>query len=520
MTYKYRSWLQYIAISLFSILLITFITPAFAQFQGNTSNQPDLFTEIQSSEFAEINKPIILTAKPQFDTEAYTALEFNWDFGDGDQDEGKEVAHSFKNAGKYKVTLTISNGGETWTEAKEIFVAVKAAAFITDSQKNNSKINTLIKLGEESNIYFSLVESFKSQSEFLSEEVLARKLIKKEEFVSKIDTIIVWTQGNAGLNALTRMTQSIESENVFKNTSIILIEEDSSKQRRIERQFNQLKPKEIIVIQEPYLLQFFDTPDINDFKAELKNRKGIDVEIIDQQTVTVSKINIFSFFLDFLTEKGIPDNTIILILLLPVIATVIAFMKQVIGITTLGIYTPTIITLTFLMLGLEFGVILLFFVILMGTLAHRMLKPLKLLYIPKMALVLTSVSIIIYLLLTLTVYLDLFDIEFISLAIFPVVILGTLTEKFVSLRSEKGLSSSLLIMIETFFVSLVAYIFTGGIVDLYFFELQWNFLRNLLLNTPEIIIVFILINIYLGRWTGLQVTEYFHFRDIINNSEE
>jgi PKD repeat protein len=503
------------------LLVIIFAIPQLSYAQVLTTNDElELYTEIQSPAFTEMNSPMIFNARPQFNTEEFEEITFNWDFGDGDQDEGKEVAHSFKEPGNYTVSLTTKADELEATETKEVFVAIKAAAFISDQQKHIKKIDTFLNYAENSNVYLRLVESFTSQSEFLSEEVIARKLLKQEELISKLDVIVVWTQGSSGLNALTRFKQNIGNKNLFSNTSIILIEEDLDKLRRVNRQFNQLKPKEIIVIQEPGFFQYIETPEISEFKAALSDKKVYNYEIIDQQNITVSRLNILSYFLDFLTEKGIPDNTIILILLLPVIATVIAFMKQVIGITTLGIYTPTIITLTFLTLGLEFGVLLLFSVILMGSFAHKLIKPLKLLYIPKMALVLTSVSIILFLLLTLTVYLDLFDIEFISLAIFPVVIMGTLTEKFVTLRSEKGISGSLLIMIETFFVSLTAYFATGGVIDLYFFEIQWTFLRNLLLNTPEVIVLFILINIYLGRWTGLQLTEYINYRDIINSSEE
>jgi PKD repeat protein len=502
-----------------TFLLLNLTTIAFAQDQLDNSN-PEIFTQIQSTSFIEVNRPIIFTARPQFNLDSYKTVEFTWDFGDGNKDIGKEVAYNFREPGIFTVTLETIADEEVWLEQKEIFVVLKAAALISDQQKKINRIDLFLSSAEKNNAYLELIESFTAQSEFLSEEVLARKIIKKEDLISKLDTIAVWTQGSAGLNALSRAKQSIGNENLFNNTTIILIDEQLDRLSRVKRQFNQLKPKEIIVIEENLFFLYIESESISKFKEELENNKNYRFEIIDQQNVAVSKINVFSFFLDFLTEKGIPDNTIILILLLPVIATVIAFMKQVIGITTLGIYTPTIITLTFLTLGLEFGVLLLFFVITMGTLAHKIIKPLKLLYIPKMALILTSVSIILYLLLTLTVYLDLFDIEFISLAIFPVVIMGTLTEKFVTLRTEKGMSGSVLVMIETFFVSLAAYFVTGGTIDLYFFTIQWNFIRDLILNLPEVIILFIIVNIYLGRWTGLQLTEYIQFRDIINNSEE
>jgi len=506
-----------------SILLLVSLAPAAALSQESlfelAETESLIYTQIQSSEFAEIERPIIFTARPQFDTETYEEVKYNWDFGDGNFDEGKEVAHSFNETGTFTVQLTVTADENEFKTSTEIFVALKAALLITDRDDKIEKVNSFIGSAQDSNIYITQIESFASQSDFLSEEVLARKIQQKEELINKFETIFIWTKGGAGLNALIRHQQTSEAEELFTNTSIVLILEDLENLRRVNRQFNQLQPKEIIAIEESARFQFLDTPDLSQFKAEL-NRSGQEFKIITEERIKLNPFNILSFFMDFLVEQGIPDNTLVLILLLPVIATVIAFMKQVIGITTLGIYTPTIITLTFLVLGLKFGIIILFFIIAMGTIAHKLLKPLRLLYIPKMALILTSVAIIIFLLLTLTVYMDLFDIEFISLAIFPVLIMGTLTEKFVSLRSEKGLPVSLIIMIETFFVSLIAYFVTGGTIDLYLTEIQWTYIRDLVLNIPEIIILFIIINLYLGRWTGLRLTEYFQFRDVFKNIEE
>lgn len=487
---------------------------------GIESEAPLFFTEIQSTDFTEVNSPVIFTARPQFNDEEFESVVYSWDFNDGNFDEGEEVAHAFTESGTYSVSLTVTiDGQEEFIQVKEIFVAVKAALMITDMDDEIDKIESILNLARESDIYIKLTESFASQSQFLSEEVLARKLTNDTETVNKLETIIVWTEGGSGLNALTRYQQSLENSPGLNNTTIIVLSNNLDNLSRVKRQYNQLNPKEIIVVQQAGIFQFLDTPNITAFKEELQ-KGGFDYELIDRQSTRLAPWNFMSFFIDFLTEKGIPDNTLILILLLPLIATVIAFMKQVIGITTLGIYTPTIITLTFLVLGLQFGIVILFFIIAMGTFAHRILKPLKLLYIPKMALVMTSVALIIFLLLTLTVYLELFDIEFISLAIFPVVVMGTLTEKFVSIRSEKGLPASIIMMIETFLVALIAYFFAGGEIDIFFAKLQWSFFQNLILNTPEIIAILIIINLFLGRWTGLRLTEYLNFRDVINDIAE
>ena len=47
---------------------------------------------------------------------------------------------------------------------------------------------------------------------------------------------------------------------------------------------------------------------------------------------------------DFITfaavDSGVPIQTIVLILIIPIIVTIIAFFRQVVGIKAFGIYTP------------------------------------------------------------------------------------------------------------------------------------------------------------------------------------
>jgi len=209
-----------------------------------------------------------------------------------------------------------------------------------------------------------------------------------------------------------------------------------------------------------------------------------------------------------------------LILLVPVIATVIAFMKQFVGLTTFGVYTPTIITLAFWILGFKFGLLTFLIVISIGSLARLIIARFKLLHIPKMALVLTFVALSIFALIITSVSFEIFEVKFVSLAIFPMLIMSTLAEKFVGAQSKKGFLSALMLMGESLLVSLVAFFIIGGKIDLVFTEIQWEFVPQLMLGYPEIVIVFIIINIILGRWTGLRVFEYIRFREVIKHAEE
>lgn len=50
--------------------------------------------------------------------------------------------------------------------------------------------------------------------------------------------------------------------------------------------------------------------------------------------------------------------------------------------------------------------------------------------------------------------------------------------------------------------------------------LHFDTIKIFLLAYPEIIIIFIPVNFWIGRFTGLRITEYFRFRDVIHSIEE
>lgn len=500
------------------------IDQIFQEFSLGISQESVLFTEISSQEFNDVESPTVFKANPQFNEERYEDIIYSWDFGDGNTERGKEVVHRYNEAGQYEVTLNVITGDNESSTKKDIFIAEQSALLITDHTDDAEKITAFVRNANSSNYYIKVVESFASQSEFLSEEVLSRKLIKLGPEVNNYDNIVVWSDNTSPINAFSRFTQNFQEQDIdaqanFNNKTFIILRDNPNNLKRTKRIFRQIQPQEVILIPTSVRQIFLDTQTITDLKNELENA-GIEHQILNEYETTISPFNFFSVFIEYLVNQGIPDNTIILILLLPVIATIIAIFKQVIGLSTMGVYMPSIITLAFLILGLEFGLVTFLLIVATGVIAHKMFDPMKLLYVPKMALVITTVSITLLFLITLTVYFKLFAIDFIALTIFPVLIMGTLTERFARLTSTKGFKGSAIVLIETITVCIITYFLTGGTINLIFTKFQFTFLRNLILNYPEIIIFIIGINIYLGKWTGLQLTEVFRFRNIINDLEE
>ena len=212
---------------------------------------------------------------------------------------------------------------------------------------------------------------------------------------------------------------------------------------------------------------------------------------------------IVSYFL----HQGVPLDTVIMLLMLPVIVTVIAFFRQVIGIKAFGIYTPAIVTFAFLAIPrLRYGVVIFIVVILVGMLMRFVLKRLRILYLPRVAIMLSTIALVILVLLSFGGSMQRTGLA--SVSIFPILIMITIVEKFVATQIEKGNKTALILAIETLVISLVGY-----------YIASWPFFVKSIMAFPWLILFTIPINIVLGKWGGLRISEYFRFREVLKNIE-
>lgn len=201
-------------------------------------------------------------------------------------------------------------------------------------------------------------------------------------------------------------------------------------------------------------------------------------------------------------DNNVPQETIVLLLMLPIIATFIVATRQIIGIKAFGIYTPLIITFAFFDTGLKYGLAVFITILVVGTLARYLVSRFSLLYLPRMGIVLTVTAMTILALLLegsmskRTV--------FINSSIFAILIMITLTEKFIAAQIEKGLKTAIVLSVETMIISIVGY-----------YILQWPWLQSFVFTYPSIILLTLIINIFLGRWRGLRLMEYFRFKELL-----
>ncbi|MEP7162223.1 MAG: 7TM domain-containing protein [Candidatus Moraniibacteriota bacterium] len=211
--------------------------------------------------------------------------------------------------------------------------------------------------------------------------------------------------------------------------------------------------------------------------------------------------------INFFVAEGVPAQTVYLLLMLPVIATLVAFFRQIVGIKAFGIYTPSIITFAFLAFGekgLKYGVAIFIAVIAVGMLSRYLLRYFRLLYLPRVAITLSIVSIVILLILAFGGSVQRTGLA--SVDIFPLLIMITLAEKFIGTQIEQGSRTALILAGETLVISIIGYYFVSQ-----------SFLVNFILHYPWVILLTFLVNIALGKWTGLRLIELLRFRHILGH---
>lgn len=206
-------------------------------------------------------------------------------------------------------------------------------------------------------------------------------------------------------------------------------------------------------------------------------------------------------------DAGVPANTLVLLLLLPVIAALIAATRHIVGLRGFGIFFPAALAVVFLAIGPVLGITLFSSIVLFSTLARMTIRRLKmkLQYLPKMALTLWAVVIGVLGILFLAPIIRHPDLT--NVSIFPVLILTLLAEDFSKVQAGKSARTAIDKAFETIILALASYLI-----------LILESVRVFAITNPEILLISVAaINYLVGKYVGLRFLEYWRFRKLINS---
>jgi hypothetical protein len=221
---------------------------------------------------------------------------------------------------------------------------------------------------------------------------------------------------------------------------------------------------------------------------------------------------------DLIANGVVPQTTLIMILMLPVIATILGISRHVIGFKSLGLYAPIVLTYAYFEIGLssgqtkwasqfwygvKVGLLLTFIVFITSYLAHTATKLVRLHYFPKIALVLTAVATSVYIMIILADQTD--KNTFLTTGFLPIILIATVSEQFVGILAQKNLKTAASLALTTMLVSILT-----------FSLVIYKGFQDLVIDHPYILLITVVLNIIVGKFTGLRIMEYFRFKDILD----
>ncbi len=204
-------------------------------------------------------------------------------------------------------------------------------------------------------------------------------------------------------------------------------------------------------------------------------------------------------------DNGVSAATIVLLLLLPLLATMVSVLHYVFGLVGYGIFMPTMIAVTFLATGIFGGLLLFALIVLITLVGSLVLRKLKLHFWPSRAINLMFITVGVFGLMVVSTYFEVIDISKIS--IFPVLFMIMLAEEFVRTQLTRSRKEAKRLIIGTLVLAI-----TGAIMMNVRGVQEW-----VLLHPEAVVVIVVAINLLVGSYTGLRVAEVDRFKKAIRS---
>ncbi len=216
-----------------------------------------------------------------------------------------------------------------------------------------------------------------------------------------------------------------------------------------------------------------------------------------------------SFSLSVFNLPVMEQNTIKWLTIFPLAILVIVLLRNVVGIQTMGTFTPMLLALALVKTGFVAGLVCFTAIITLGLIIRAVLSKLNLLLVPRISAVVIFVILIMQ---ALTVLGYRFSVDIaLSAVFFPIIIMAWIIERASITWEEDGPANAG----REIFYSLVVAIIT-------YFIVSDSHIRHIMYVFNELNIVILFVVMLLGTYTGYRLTELRRFAPVLkeNNNVE
>jgi transglutaminase-like putative cysteine protease len=211
-----------------------------------------------------------------------------------------------------------------------------------------------------------------------------------------------------------------------------------------------------------------------------------------------------------LVKSGFNLDNLQFLLVIPFGVMFVVLFKNVIGFTTFGTFLPALMAMAVQETGLGPGLVVFVLVLAFTVLLRIPLEKLGLLHTPKLAIMMLGVVVSLIAISTLSIVFDLQGFSALNSAgLFPIAILTITSERLGLSISEDGYKAAILVLIQTLIVMSACYLIMSSAA-----------LQALVLAFPELLLGVLVLNLWMGSWTGIRVMEFYRFRKILFKRKE
>jgi len=244
--------------------------------------------------------------------------------------------------------------------------------------------------------------------------------------------------------------------------------------------------------------------DITDTGGE---KKGKLATFLDENPIgPLSWHNFLQHSIRDAVQKGLSASIIVLLILFPLVASIIAASRHVIGLRGFGIYIPAALSVAFVSTEIVTGIIIFVAVLLGATLTRSLVRRFRLPYLPRTAMLIWGVSIFVLSLLIFSSKLTFFQL--LTINIFPILIIIILTENFMNSQLFNSQREAMRTALETLFIAIICSLI-----------INQEAVQKFVLLWPELVLFGIAAgNVLIGRYTGLRLTELTRFSTVLGQN--
>lgn len=200
------------------------------------------------------------------------------------------------------------------------------------------------------------------------------------------------------------------------------------------------------------------------------------------------------------------QNILKWLMIFPLAILVIVIMRNIIGVSTMGTFTPMLLAMSLVKTGFFAGFICFSVMIALGLIMRALVAKLNLLLVPRISFVVIFVILLIQ---ALTIIGYRLNYSIVSSAVFfPIIITAWIIERASITWEEEGAINTLKEIFYTFITAVVTY-----------FVISNDNIRHIMFAFNELNLVILFIVMLLGTYTGYRLTELSRFAPLIHKEK-